>query len=187
MSASRLNPSRARGERANGWQDLYRQDYPELGRRWMANCEIPDLDLLPERYGIEKIQFSAGMELAPVHLGLWGLSWAVRAGLPLDLPRFAEPLLNAADWLNRFGSDTGGMHMILDGMDQAGAPLTRKWFIVASRGHGPYIPTIPAVVLARRMARGELNRVGADACLGLVTLDEYLAELESYDVRTYEE
>lgn len=28
-----------------GWQELYRQDYPGLGKRWMANCDIADLDL----------------------------------------------------------------------------------------------------------------------------------------------
>ncbi len=54
-----------------GWQDLYRQHYPVLGTRWMANCDIPDLDLFPLQYGIQHVQFSAGMECAPLHLGTW--------------------------------------------------------------------------------------------------------------------
>jgi hypothetical protein len=45
-----------------GWQDLRLQKYPELGSRLMANCDVPDLDLLPDKYGIKKIRFSAGME-----------------------------------------------------------------------------------------------------------------------------
>ena len=82
-----------------GWQDLYRQDYPELGKRWMANCDIPDLDLLPPRYGIKRIQFSAGLELSVMHLGLWMMSWLVRLGLPLNLPGLSRPLLKMSDWL----------------------------------------------------------------------------------------
>ncbi len=55
-----------------GWQDLYRQAYPGLGKRWMANCDIPDLDLLPAHYGIGAIRFSAGLELGFMHLGFYG-------------------------------------------------------------------------------------------------------------------
>ena len=72
-----------------GWQNLYRQNYPELGRRWMANYDIPDLDLLPSRYDIKSIRFSAGLELSLLHLGQWGLGWLARLGVPLDLPRHA--------------------------------------------------------------------------------------------------
>ncbi len=103
-----------------GWQDLYRQPYPDIGKRWMANCDIPDLDLLPERYGIKSIQFSAGLELSALHLGLWGLSWLVRAGLPLNLPRFAKPMLAASNWFNGMGSADGGMHVIITGKDRDG-------------------------------------------------------------------
>ena len=79
------------------------------------------------------------------------------------------------------------MHMIMEGLDQEGAPHQRHWFIVAKSGHGPHIPTIPAIILAKRMAHGELNMIGAGACVGLVGLDEYLAELAPYNIRTYEE
>ena len=95
-----------------GWQDIYRQTYPELGKRWMANCDIPDLDLFPERYGIAQINFSAGVELAPLHFGLWGLSWLVRWGLPLDLPRWSRALLAASNLFDGFGSADGVMHII---------------------------------------------------------------------------
>ena len=29
-----------------GWQDVFRQDIPGIGKRWMANCDVPDLDLV---------------------------------------------------------------------------------------------------------------------------------------------
>jgi len=168
-----------------GWQDLYRQAYPEIGKRWMANCDIPDLDLLPRHYGIKSIQFSAGLELSILHLGLWGLSWLVRTGMPLDLPRFAKPMLAASNWFDRFGSADGGMHIIMTGRDHDGRPHRRTWFIVAFDGHGPQIPTVPAIVLAKRLAHGQIGDRGAKPCVGLVTLDDYLGELRDYPIRTY--
>ncbi len=98
----RLRPFAGVKSPVYGWQDLYRQDYPELGRRWMANCDIPDLDLLPPRYGIKSIRFSAGLELSPLHLGLWGLGWLVRLGVPLDLPRHAGLDVEAQQSVQRF-------------------------------------------------------------------------------------
>lgn len=165
-----------------GWQDLYRQDYPELGRRWMANCDIPDLDLLPPRYGIKSIRFSAGLELSLLHLGLWGLGWLVRLGLPLDLPRHAGTMLRASNLLNGFGSAAGGMHMILRGRGKDGAAQERRWFIVAEDGDGPQIPCVPAILLARGLARAEEMAHGAYACVGLVSLEDCARELRDYRV-----
>ena len=171
----------------HGWQDIYQQEYPGLGKRWMANCEVPDLDLLPGRYGIKQIQFSAGLELSFMHLGLWGMSWVVRIGIPLPLQRLASPLLMVSNWFDRFGSADGGMHMIISGKDKNHQPHIRKWFIIAKEGHGPHIPTIPAIVLATRLARNKKPAPGAMACLGLVSLDEYLAELDDFAVEVFEE
>jgi len=170
-----------------GWQDLYRQDYPVIGRRWMANCDIPDLDLLPASYEIDKIRFSAGLELIVQHFGLWLISWLIRAGIPLDLPKFAGPLLAVSNFLDIFGTGNSGMHMILEGIDLNGKPHTRRWFIIAQNSDGPNIPTIPAIVLARRLAKGEAMQSGATACIGLLSLDEYLAELKHFEITTFEE
>ena len=166
-----LKPAGTRNKPSYGWQDIYRQDYPGLGRRWMANCDIPDMDLLPARYDIGDIRFSAGMEVGIVHLGLWGLSWIVRLGIPLNLPAWAEPLLSISNWFDSFGSADGGMHVILSGMTPNGAGLTLSWFIVAKSGDGPQIPTIPAIVLAKKIARGGFDKHGAMPCVGLVDLD----------------
>jgi len=107
-----------------GWQDLHSQKYPEIGNRLMANCDIPDLDLLPEKYGISKIRFSAGMENPVVHLGIWTLSWLVRSGLPIDLAKHSTALLAVSNWFDRLGSADGGMHIILEGKDRSGRQTT---------------------------------------------------------------
>jgi len=180
-----LRPFPGHKKSVYGWQGLYRQVYPDLGARWMANCDIPDLDLLPGRYGISSIRFSAGLELGILHLGLWVLSGLPRLGLPLNLRRFAGPLLTISNWFNGMGSNDGGMHMVITGEDQAGAPHTRSWFIIAKNGDGPQIPTIPAVILASRMAGNELDLTGAMPCVGLVSIEACMVELAPYNVKTY--
>lgn len=180
-----LKPFAGQKKPTYGWQGIYRQDYPTLGKRWMANCDIPDLDVLPARYGIQKIQFSAGLELGFMHLGLWGLSWLVRLRLPLRLPAFAQLLLRISNLFDRFGSADGGMHVILRGKDHNGNAHTRTWFIIARDGHGPHIPTIPAIILARRLVQGDITLRGAMPCVGLVTLEEYLDALSAYNIQTY--
>ncbi len=169
-----------------GWQDIYRQEFPGLGKRWMANCDIPDLDLLPPYYGIKRIQFSAGLELSFMHLGLWGLSWLIRAGLPLSLPRFSAPLLAVCDWFDFLGTGDGGMHMCISGRGKDGQAHSRKWFIIAKGGSGPHIPTIPAILLAEKLARGDSFVAGARACIGEITLKDYLAAFSGLDIETFE-
>jgi hypothetical protein len=169
-----------------GWQDIYRQAFPEIGSRWMANCDIPDLDLLPERYGLRSIRFSAGLELGVLHLGLWLLSWGVRIGLPLDLPRHAKVLLRASNLFDVFGTSDGGMFVTLAGRDHSGRALERRWFIVAGSGDGPQIPCVPAIVLAKRLLSDAPLQAGAYPCVGLVSLEDYVGELRGFDIRQQE-
>ncbi len=185
----RLAPFNGIRKDVYGWQDLYRQAYPSLGKRWMANCDIPDLDLLPERYDIKTIQFSAGLELSLLHLGLWGASWIVRSGLPLPLERRSAQLLSISNCFNRFGTSDGGMHVILTGHASEDPDTTRerRWFILARGGDGPNIPTIPAILIAHRIASGQDIAAGARPCLGLISLQEYLAELSAYDIEVFTE
>lgn len=84
----------------------------------MGNCEVPDLDLLPTKYNIKKLRFSAGMEADILHLGIWGVSWLIRAGVPINLPKYAKSLLNFSHWgFDWMGTDAGGLHMSIEGKD----------------------------------------------------------------------
>jgi hypothetical protein len=169
-----------------GWQDLYLQRYPQIGKRWMANCDIPDLDLLPEKYGIKKIRFSAGMENSLLHLGTWLISWGIRLGFPIDLPKHALTLLKASNWFDFLGSGDGGMHVIVEGRSNSGRRVIIKWFIVGLDGDGPYIPAVPAVVLAKKIIDGKPIGTGAMPCVGMLTLEEYLEELKHLKIKSYE-
>ena len=180
-----LKPFAGNIKRSYGWQDIYRQEYPELGKRWMANCDIPDLDLLPAHYGIRSIRFSAGLELGFMHQGLWLLSWAVRLGIPLHLSQHAETLLKISNWFNRFGTADGGMHVILRGKDIQAQPHQRRWFIIAKNGDGPQIPSVPAILLAKQLANGENLKTGAYACVGLVSIKDYFSELKNFKISVH--
>ncbi|MEI6730148.1 MAG: hypothetical protein WCL30_02725 [Pseudomonadota bacterium] len=168
-----------------GWQDLYMQEYPEIGKRLMANCDIPDLDLLPPKYNIKKIMFSAGMENKAVHLGIWLFSWLVRIGIPLNLSKYSKQLLKLSNVFDAFGSSDGGMHIIIKGKDKSFLPLTIKWFILAFDGDGPFIPTIPSVILAKRFADAKIGDAGAFACVGMISLKDYWNELKDFKVKTF--
>lgn len=181
----KIKPFKGGKQDCYGWQDLYLQTYPGIGKRWMANCEIPDLDLLPQKYNIKSIRFSAGMENPALHLGIWLVSWLVRIFPFINLQKYAKFFLRLSNIFNFFGSDDGGMHMIIKGKDLSGKIVERKWFIIALNSDGPNIPTIPAIVLAKKLYRGELNLIGAMPCVGLVSLDEYLEELKEFAIKTY--
>ncbi len=172
-------------DKAYGWQDIYWQKFKGLGFRPMANCDIPDLDLLPPKYGIKDIKFSAGLELNFLHLGLWALSYMVRWGLLTNLESNAQIMLKAADWFNFLGTDDGGMFMDIRGIGKNGENLNKKWFIIAKNGDGPQIPTIPAIILAKKLYNGSFKQKGAMPCVGLVSLQEYLDELKGFEIETY--
>ena len=167
-----------------GWQGLRRVAMPGLGARWVGLVDVPDLDLFPRRYpGLRSVEVYAALEVSAFHLALWGLSWLVRAGLVRSPTALARPLL-AAKRASRFlGSETGGMTVTLEGSDKRGAPKRLVWHLVAGKSHGPYIPAIPSVILAKRLLAGTLAARGAVPCLGLLTLDEFLAEVADLDIR----
>ncbi len=63
------------------------------------------------------------------------------------------------------------------------AALTLTWQLLAGSNHSPHIPCGAAIALARKLAAGERLPAGAYPCVGLVTVDEYLAPLRGLDLR----
>jgi NAD(P)-dependent dehydrogenase (short-subunit alcohol dehydrogenase family) len=177
-----------RMKRVHGWQDSHAVRYPELGWRLFGNCDIPDLDLFPARYPeVRDIRFAAGHELKLLHAGTWALGWLVRLELVRSLDAHAGPLLRLAFAFDRFGSSRSGLHMFLSGEGLNGKPRRVRFFMVARSGHGPYIPCMPVILLARKLAHGEVDRRGAMPCVDLIDLPEYLRALEGLDISIYAE
>lgn len=167
-----------------GWQGLRRVAMPRLGGRWVGLVDVPDLDLFPRRYpGLRSVEVYAALEIGAFHLALWGLSWLVRAGLIRDPVRLARPLLAAKRASHWLGSETGGMTVTLAGSDARGLPKRVVWYLIAGKSHGPYIPAIPSVILAKRLLAGSLSARGAMPCAGLFTLAEFLQEVADLDIK----
>lgn len=177
-----------RMQRVFGWQDTHAVRYPQLGYRLFGNCDIPDLDLFPVRYPeARNIRFAAGHELKLLHVGTWALGWLVRLRLIRSLHTYAEPLLKLAFIFDRFGSSRSGFHMFLTGEGRDGRPKFVRFFLIARSGHGPYIPCMPAILLARKLARGALTARGARPCVDLIGLQEYLSALKGLDISIHVE
>lgn len=171
-------------ESGTGWMLTRRQSF-SFGARWVGLCDVPDLELFPSRYpGVQQVVFRAGLELRRLHFGTLAAAWLVRLRLIRDLARHAARLRRLSEWLLDAGSDIGGMVVELSGRDMGGQPLRLRWSLRAGGGDGPQIPATPAVVLARKLAGGELPQRGAMPCMGLFTLDEALAALAGLAIDT---
>jgi NAD(P)-dependent dehydrogenase (short-subunit alcohol dehydrogenase family) len=167
----------------HGWEDSHAEHYPGLGWRLFGNCDIPDLALFPRRYPtLKSMRFAAGHELKLLHVGTRILGALVRMRLIGSLSDHAAGLLRLAFLFNRFGSGRSGFHMILSGTGHDGKPMQRRFMIIARSGHGAHIPCVPAILLARRLAKGEVPRCGASPCVDLIDLDAYLGAFGGLDI-----
>lgn len=168
----------------HGWLDLHRHDFPALvGSRLLGSCDVPDLDLFPKRYpSAQTVTFHAGFASTLGHLLVWGLSSLVKAGILRSMSPFAQPLSRISKWIEPLVSDKGAMSVELTGTDASGAPMTKRWNLIVSNNHGPYIPCGASIALAGKLASGGLPK-GAMPCMGLLTVDEYLAPLQGLDIR----
>jgi hypothetical protein len=155
--------------------------------RWIGDCDVPDLVLFPARYpGVRSVRFGAGVELAPVQWSFWLLSWLVRARLVRDAAALLPQLAAGARQVQWLGSGRSAMFVTLRGVDAAGVARERRWELRASDEQGAMIPCMASIAIARKLQRGVLAERGAVPCLGLVTLSEYLGELEPWKVQAHE-
>lgn len=167
-----------------GWLDACTHDFPApVGRRWLGSCDVPDLDLFPERYpGVRTVTFHAGFASTLGHFVIWAGAQLVRAGLLKSLSAWVAPLARISTWLEPLLSDKGGMFVTLRGLDHDGNALELHWHLLAAQHHGPHIPCGAAIALARKLARGEALPIGAMPCMGLISVEEYLAALDGLAV-----
>ncbi|MDD3019727.1 MAG: saccharopine dehydrogenase NADP-binding domain-containing protein [Alphaproteobacteria bacterium] len=166
-----------------GWQDMSAHKYPELGWRLLGNCDVPDLELFPERYpDLKTIRFRAGLEVPLLHIGLWSLSWLTRWGVISNLRPMAGLFSKIAKIFDVFGSNRSGFHMTMKGIGADGKTKIVTVCILTNSGHGPNIPCIPSEILAMELSRGTMNKTGAMACVDLIPLSAYLDALRAYDI-----
>lgn len=170
---------------AYGWQDLRRLRFADLGARWAAACDVPDLALFPARYpGVRTVEFRAALELGIEHLALLLAAQLRRSGLAVPLERWAGPLERVAAWLDPFGGESGGMWLRLTGSKKDGTKACVDWQLTAPGNHGPEIPCMPAILLARKLRGDEITARGAAPCMGFLTLGDFAPEFTRWGMHT---
>lgn len=168
-----------------GWAAPVMVAYARLRPRLASLCDIPDLELFPAHYaGVRTVLFRAALETGISQRGMAALAGLRRLGLVPHPERFAGLLNRAADGLNFLGSALGGMVVRVHGVDASGTALQRAWHIAADNDHGPEIPCMAAVLLARRLAAGTLEKVGAHTSVGQLSLAEFAPEFGRWGMVT---
>jgi saccharopine dehydrogenase-like NADP-dependent oxidoreductase len=167
-----------------GWMSPRRMDFGNvIGKRWLANIDIPDLELFPERYQpVNSVNFQAGLELPVLHLGMVFMALLTKVGMIKNWSAFTKQILKSSDVFKSFGTNIGGMQINISGLDKNQQPKRINWVLCAENGVGPYIPTLSAIILAKKLIASELDITGAMPCLGMYTLDEFDAEAGSLDI-----
>ena len=174
-----------RWQQQRGWAAPAPVRFARMKPRRGALCDIPDLELFPQRYpGVSQVMFRAALEVAPTQYAFAALAALRAAGLPVASPRVASLLHLAGKLFDPLGTPDGGMVVRLLGEDANGAPLQLAWHIFAPDHHGPEIPCMAAILLARRLARGDTLQPGARPCMGMVTLDEFAPEFMRWGMAT---
>ena len=169
-----------------GWGMTTRRTIRGIGKRWASLCDTPDLDIVPQRFGVRRSAvFRAGLELPILHLGLFAASLSVRVGILPSLAPFSRTFRTAADLFTPFGTDRGGMVVAATGLALDGEPICSTWTLIAEAGDGPVIPTLPALAAVRALADGRLNRPGAYVCAGVLDLGAIEREFRPYRITSH--
>lgn len=161
-----------------GWLGLKSRKFWGLNQRLLCNCDIPDLAIFPKRYPtLKTIRFKAGLEIKILHLILTFLSSLVRLKIIKSLQSWAKIMVKISYLFDPFGKSDSGFYMLMKGLGRDQKSKEILFEIFAQDGDGLYIPSMPAILLARKFAHNKISKIGATPCVDLITLDEYLAEL----------
>lgn len=158
-----------------GWMSPRKIDFGKtVGKRLLANVDVPDLELFPKRYApVKTVNFQAGLELPFLHWTMVGMAWLAKKGVVKNWSPLVKPIVATSNWFINLGSDVGGMMIKLNGIDSHQQPKEIIWRLTAERGVGPYIPTLSAIILAEQLIENKPFTAGASACLGLYTLANF--------------
>lgn len=145
---------------------------------------VPDIDLFPEHFGAQTVDFRAGMELGVMNRAV--AAWGGLRRLGIDIGgRAAGVALSAwfADRLSGFGTDRGGMVVQVTGR-KAEESIERRWTLIAEAGDGPFVPTIVARALIRAATNDGIPP-GARPCLGEIPLTDIESAMTDLAVKTH--
>lgn len=177
--------AQGRWQKRLGWARPERVSFARMRPRNGALCDVPDLELFPQRYSVnQRVMFRAALEVGWAQRGLAMLA-ALRSSGWIGRPtRLAGFLNSAARALDVMGTSTGGMVVRVDGIDATHRHAVRAWHVTAANDHGPEIPCMASIQLARMLARGESMPTGAYACMGRLQLADFEPEFARWGMVT---
>jgi saccharopine dehydrogenase-like NADP-dependent oxidoreductase len=172
-----------------GWMNPRRVDFGEqVGPRWLANVDVPDLELFPSHYGVRsEVRFQAGLELTMLHFAMFAMACLARIRLVRNWAPLSKPVLGLSKLFQNSGSPHGAMRVSICGEGKSSSKKELQWFLYAPDAVGPYIPTVSTVIIARKLLSGEIGRVGAMPCIGLYSLEDFEPYLAKLKLHTREE
>ena len=174
-----------RWQAKRGWAEPAPVRFARLAPRLGALCDIPDLELFPQRYAVtQRVMFRAALEVRMAQRALALLAWLRAAGVLPRPARLARVMNRGAKLFDGFGSGLGGMVLRVAGVDAAGRVARHAWHIAADGDHGPEIPCIAAVLLARRLAQGQVMPSGAHVAIGALRLADFEPEFARWGMLT---
>ncbi len=170
---------------ASGWASPERVEFKRLRPRIGALCDIPDLELFPGRYSVrDRVMFRAALEVTATQHAFALLAALRSRGLLMQPGRWAGALNRFAGVFDSLGTSLGGMVVRVEGLDNAGHPARRAWHIAADNDHGPEIPCMAAIVLARKLAASDAMASGAFTAAGMLSLREFEPEFAKWGMVT---
>ena len=78
------------------------------------------------------------------------------------------------------------MHVSVFGLRNDKVEASRTWSLVATHGDGPYVPTLAAAALVRRLSAGDAQLAGAMPCVGSLALEDFEKEARGLNIQTTE-
>jgi hypothetical protein len=156
-----------------GWTNPRKVTIEGLKPRTAFLADVPDLDLMAQRYQPRvRAGFVAGMELPVLNWLISAAGLLVRQGVVRSAQVFTGIGSAIANALDRFGSADGGMVVDAAGQDARGETRVVRWTLKVTRGDGPYVPVAPAAALIEAMVSGQGVRTGARSAAGEITLEQ---------------
>lgn len=171
-----------------GWMDSRNNDFGGfVGKRHLANVDVPDLELFPTRYSVtQQVSFQAGLELPLLHKTMVGMAYLSKMGLVKNWAPLSKAIVSTSNVFLPFGSDNGAMEVLVYGKGNNGNAKKIKWVLYAPNGNGPYIPTLSTIILARKLlsddSQNSLQETGAKPCVGMFELNDFSAYFDALGI-----
>lgn len=153
------------------WSDARQIELAPNLSRTARFIEVPDIRLFPKFFGAKSVIFRAGLELNTLNIAMSLIAVMRRRWMFFITPGLAEIFRTVANLFLPFGTDRGGMRVLVVGRSNK-TVFRREWRLIAEAGDGPYIPAVMARALIRKLSSVP---VGSRSCLA----EASRAEVES--------